>query len=151
MSHDAPADAAREEHGSSPRRKYWWVRWAVIGVALVVLAIEASLVWDQLAKAWMSLLSANWWWVLAAVFAAMMSMHSFAQIQRTLLRSAGVHVKQCRSEAAIYAANSLSTTLPGGPVLTWTNLNFFTFHYRCKVLKCSAMADQPRLAGMATS
>jgi uncharacterized membrane protein YbhN (UPF0104 family) len=55
------------------------VRWAVIGVALVVLAIEASLVWDQLAKAWMSLLSANWWWVLAAVFAAMMSMHSFAQ------------------------------------------------------------------------
>jgi uncharacterized membrane protein YbhN (UPF0104 family) len=73
------------------------VRWAVIGVALVVLAIEASLVWDQLAKAWMSLLSANWWWVLAAVFAAMMSMHSFAQIQRTLLRSAGVVVRQWRS------------------------------------------------------
>ena len=120
MSHDAPADAAREEHGSSPRRKYWWVRWAVIGVALVVLAIEASLVWDQLAKAWMSLLSANWWWVLAAVFAAMMSMHSFAQIQRTLLRSAGVVVRQWRSEAAFYAGNALSTTMPGGPVLSAT-------------------------------
>ena len=56
---------------------------------VVVLAVEATLVWDQLAKAWRSLLTANWWWVLAAVAAAMLSMHSFAQIQRTLLKSAG--------------------------------------------------------------
>jgi uncharacterized membrane protein YbhN (UPF0104 family) len=33
-----------------------------------------------------------------------------------------VHVKQLRSEAAFYAANSLSTTLPGGPVLSTTFL-----------------------------
>ena len=85
-----------------------------------VLAVEATLVWDQLAKAWRSLLSANWWWVLAAVVAAMMSMHSFAQIQRELLRSAGVRVRQWRSEAAFYAGNALSTTLPGGPVLSAT-------------------------------
>jgi uncharacterized protein (TIRG00374 family) len=39
-----------------------------------------------------------------------------------LLKSAGVHVKQLRSEAAFYAANSLSTTLPGGPVLSATFL-----------------------------
>ena len=51
------------------------------------------LVWDQLAKAWKSLYSADWWWVLAAVGAALASMHSFAQIQRTLLESAGVHVQ----------------------------------------------------------
>ena len=57
---------------------------------------------------------------LAAVFAAMMSMHSFAQIQRTLLRSAGVVVRQWRSEAAFYAGNALSTTMPGGPVLSAT-------------------------------
>src|SRR6185437_3531190 len=37
-----------------------------------------------------------------------------------LLRSAGVRVKQWRSEAAFYAGNSLSTTLPGGPVLSAT-------------------------------
>ncbi len=49
------------------RGKYWWVRWVIIGVAVVVLAVEVVLVWDQLAKAWRSLLSANWWWVLAAV------------------------------------------------------------------------------------
>jgi len=120
VSYDAPVDAAREDHEPPTRGKYSWVRWAVIALALIVLAVEASLVWDQLAKAWMSLLSANWWWVLAAVAAAMLSMHSFAQIQRTLLRSAGVVVHQWRSEAAFYAGNALSTTMPGGPVLSAT-------------------------------
>jgi len=103
-----------------PRGKYWWVRWLLVGVAVSVLAVEVVLVWDQLAKAWRSLLSANWWWVLAAAFAALASMHSFAQIQRTLLKSAGVHVRQWRSEAAFYAGNALSTTMPGGPVLSAT-------------------------------
>ena len=58
--------------------------------------------------------------MLAAVGAALASMHSFAQIQRTLLKSAGVEVKQWRSEAAFYAGNALSTTMPGGPVLSAT-------------------------------
>ncbi|OBG20568.1 TIGR00374 family protein [Mycobacterium sp. 852002-51057_SCH5723018] len=122
MPHDAPPrklDLARE---STPRGKYWWVRWVILGVVAIVLAVEVSLGWDQLAKAWTSLYEANWWWLLASVLAAAASMHSFAQIQRTLLRSAGVHVKQLRSEAAFYAANSLSTTLPGGPVLSATFL-----------------------------
>ena len=102
------------------RGRYWWLRWVVIGIAVAVLAVEVVLVWDQLAKAWRSLLSANWWWVLAAIVAAVASMHSFAQIQRTLLRSAGVVVQQWRSEAAFYAGNALSTTMPGGPVLSAT-------------------------------
>ena len=104
------------------RGKYWWVRWAVIAVAVIVLAVELALVRDQLAKAWTSMLSANWVWLLAAAVAAMASMHSFAQIQRTLLRSAGVRVHQWRSEAAFYAGNAVSTTLPGGPVLSATFL-----------------------------
>ena len=119
MSHDAPASDARSQERPA-RGKYWWLRWAIIAVALVVLAVELVFVWDQLAKAARSLYSANWWWVLAAVVAAMASMHSFAQIQRTLLRSAGVRVKQWRSEAAFYAGNALSTTMPGGPVLSAT-------------------------------
>ncbi len=106
----------------APRGKYWWVRWVVLGVVAIVLGVEVALGWNQLAKAWMSLYEANWWWLIAAVLAAAASMHSFAEIQRTLLRSAGVHVKQWRSEAAFYAANSLSTTLPGGPVLAATFL-----------------------------
>lgn len=105
---------------SRPRGRFWWVRWVLIGVAVSVLAVEVVLVWDQLAKAWRSLLSANWWWVLAAAVAALASMHSFAQIQRTLLKSAGVVVRQWRSEAAFYAGNALSTTMPGGPVLSAT-------------------------------
>jgi putative heme transporter len=108
--------------GETPRGKYWWVRWVILGIVATVLAVEIALGWDQLAKAWMSLYEANWWWLLASVLAAAASMHSFAQIQRTLLRSAGVHVKELRSEAAFYAANSLSTTLPGGPVLSATFL-----------------------------
>lgn len=118
MSQDAPASARSRE--GPVRGKYWWLRWVVIAIAAIVLAVEIGLVWDQLAKAWRSLISANWWWVLAAVAAAMASMHSFAQIQRTLLSSAGVHVKQWRSEAAFYAGNALSTTMPGGPVLSAT-------------------------------
>ena len=46
------APAARRE----PRRgKYWWLRWVIIGIAVVVLTVEVTLVWDQLAKAFHSL------------------------------------------------------------------------------------------------
>jgi uncharacterized protein (TIRG00374 family) len=123
VSHDASIrklDFPR--HETTKRGKYWWLRWVVLGIVAIVLAVEVALGWHQLAKAWMSLYEANWWWLLASVLAAAASMHSFAQIQRTLLKSAGVHVKQLRSEAAFYAANSLSTTLPGGPVLSATFL-----------------------------
>lgn len=98
------------------------MRWAVLAIVAIVLAVEVAVVWDQLAKAWQSVISAKWWWLVAAAVAAIASMHSFAQIQRTLLKSAGVQLKQLRSEAAYYAANSLSTTLPGGPVLAATFL-----------------------------
>ncbi|WP_197513598.1 YbhN family protein, partial [Mycobacterium sp. E2462] len=122
MSHDAPARNLHLPREETSRGKYWWLRWVVLGVVALVLAVEVALGWRQLAKAWTSLYEANWWWLLASVAASAASMHSFAQIQRTLLRSAGVHVKQLRSEAAFYAANSLSTTLPGGPVLSATFL-----------------------------
>lgn len=123
VSHDAPPSGTQA--GSAGRErpargKYWWLRWVLIVVAVLVLTIELALVRDQLAKAWKSLYSADWWWVLVAAVAAMASMHSFAQIQRTLLASAGVQVRQWRSEAAFYAGNALSTTMPGGPVLSAT-------------------------------
>ena len=122
MATDATGAWARGARRPAPRGKYWWLRWALLGLAVAVLTVEAVLARDQLAKAWVSLISANPWWVLAAILAAVLSMHSFAQIQRTLLRSAGVRVRQWRSEAAFYAANAVSTTLPGGPVLSATFL-----------------------------
>jgi putative heme transporter len=119
VSQDTTAsDAARGE--GAARGRYWWLRWVILGIAVVVLGIELALVWDQLARAWHSLYSAHWWWVLAAAGAALTSLHSFAQLVRTLLRSAGVKVKQWRAETAVYAGNALGTTLPGGPVLSAT-------------------------------
>ena len=59
MANDAPVNSARGARLPPVRGKYWWVRWAVLAVAVVVLAVEATLVWDQLAKAWLDLLSAN--------------------------------------------------------------------------------------------
>jgi uncharacterized protein (TIRG00374 family) len=122
VSHEAPARKLVNQRVAAPRGKYWWLRWVVLVIVAIVLGVEVALGWDQLAKAWVSLNAADWWWLVAAMVAAAASMHSFAQIQRTLLKSAGVHVKQLRSEAAFYAANSLSTTLPGGPVLSATFL-----------------------------
>jgi uncharacterized membrane protein YbhN (UPF0104 family) len=119
VSQDAPVSDAAPGTGRPPGR-YWWLRWVILAVAATVLVVETVLVWDQLAKAWRSLYTARWYWVLAAIGAAMASMHSFAHIQRTLLRSAGVIVKQWRSETTFYAGNALSTTLPGGPVLSAT-------------------------------
>ncbi|MDT5164070.1 MAG: putative heme transporter [Mycobacterium sp.] len=123
MSHDAPA--RKVDDGQAPehdRGRYRWLRWAALAVVIVVLGVEVALAWDQLAKAARSLYSAKWWWLLAAGLAAVLLMHSFAEVQRTLLASAGVRVQELRSEAAYYAANSLSTTLPGGPVLAATFL-----------------------------
>jgi uncharacterized protein (TIRG00374 family) len=122
VSRDAPATNVNGQHEERARGKYWWVRWAVLGVVAIVLAVEVALVWDQLANAARSLLSAKWYWLLASALAAVVLMHSFAEVQRTLLASAGVRVKELRSEAAYYAANALSTTLPGGPVLAATFL-----------------------------
>lgn len=120
MVRDAPAsDSSRDEGRWSGRRL---LRWAVPVVAAVVVAVEVTLVRGQLTQAWHSLISARWWWVLAAVGAALLSMHSLAEVQRTLLRSAGVTVGQSRSETALYAGNALSTTLPGGPVVSATFL-----------------------------
>ncbi|MBT0567497.1 YbhN family protein [Williamsia sp. CHRR-6] len=102
---------------SPARRRFWWVRWAVVAVVVVVLTVEAVLVWPKLEEAWRSMGGLNYAWVVAAIVAAGFSMDSFAQVQRTLLASAGVKVRQWQSLAVILASNSISQTLPGGNVL----------------------------------
>jgi len=81
VSHDASLSDAQAGPGGQERQargKYWWLRWVLITVAIIVLAVEFALVRDELAKAWKSLYSANWLWVLGSVVAAMASIHSFA-------------------------------------------------------------------------
>jgi uncharacterized membrane protein YbhN (UPF0104 family) len=122
VSHDAAASYVDGTHEERSHGRYWWLRWFALAVVSIVLAIEVALAWDQLAKAARSLYTAKWWWLLASALAAVLLMHSFAEVQRTLLASAGLRVRELRSEAAYYAANALSTTLPGGPVLAATFL-----------------------------
>ena len=98
VSRDAPATNVDGHHEERARGKYWWVRWAVLGVVAIVLAVEVALVWDQLAKAAKSLLSAKWYWLLASASSAVVLMHSFAEVQLTLLASAGVHVQKLRQK-----------------------------------------------------
>ncbi|MGC4933310.1 lysylphosphatidylglycerol synthase transmembrane domain-containing protein [Gordonia sp. DT30] len=104
--------------GTPPaRRRFWWLRWVVLAVVVVILAVEVVLIWPKLEQVWHRTGDLDWVWLVACMMAAVLSMDSFAQVQRALLRSAGVMVKQMKSLAVVLAANSLSQTMPGGQVL----------------------------------
>ena len=102
MSHDAAANNARSQEGTT-RGKYWWLRWVIIGIAVVVLTVEVTLVWDQLAKAFHSLYAAKWLWVLAAVAPRIkteLALSDFElgvlQCRRRSTRSAASTSRRCR-------------------------------------------------------
>lgn len=106
-----------ESTAAARRRRFWWVRWVLLALVVVILAVEGVLIWPKLEEAWARIGELEWGWVFAAVVASLLSMDSFAQVQRALLRSAGVVVKQWKSAAVVLAANSVSQTMPGGQVL----------------------------------
>ncbi|MBY4574980.1 hypothetical protein ACN94_15540 [Gordonia paraffinivorans] len=116
MSEDVGSPGQKAVRPAS-RPRFWWVRWILLAVVLVILGVEVVLIWPELKKAWLRIGDIKWHWVLACTVAAMLSMDSFAQVQRALLRSAGVPVTQWKSLSVILAANSLSQTMPGGQVL----------------------------------
>lgn len=99
------------------RRKLKWI----VGVLLVVvLTVEVILIWPELSSSVRDLGDLKWLWVAAAIVASMAEMSSFARVQRALLSAAGVRVTQRQSLSVALAANSMSVTLPGGPVLATT-------------------------------
>jgi len=111
VSHDAPArkiDFPREE---TSRGKYWWVRWVVLGIVAVVLAVEVALGWDHLAKAWTSLFQANWWCCWRGAGGGRIDAQlrpdpaHFAEVRRRTRQAIALR-------SAFYAANALSTTCP---------------------------------------
>lgn len=103
---------------SAPARpRFWWVRWTLLGIIVAVLAVEVYLIWPRLEETWWRIDELKWQWIIACIVAALLSMDSFAQVQRALLRSAGVKVRQWQSLSLILAANSVSQTMPGGQVL----------------------------------
>jgi hypothetical protein len=79
-----------------------------------LLVVEAGLVGPDLAGALNSLSGANAGWLVVATVAAAVSMSMFARARCRLLRAAGVVVTLRGCVAAVYAANSLHATLPGG-------------------------------------
>lgn len=95
------------------RRRLPWR--PALGVAVVaLLAVEVGLVAPMLGGAFASLLHARLVWVAAAVLAEAVSFALFARTRRRLLAAAGVRVTPRDALAAVYVANALHTTMPGG-------------------------------------
>jgi uncharacterized protein (TIRG00374 family) len=102
----------------------WWRRrTVVVSIVVLILGVELILGWRALAGALHQLREPHWGWVAGAVAAELASMGSFARMQRALLRGAGTKVSMRKHVATAYAAHSLSSTLPGGPVFS-TTFNF---------------------------
>ncbi|MGB3697411.1 MAG: YbhN family protein [Gordonia sp. (in: high G+C Gram-positive bacteria)] len=117
---DDDADDVAEDRPHGPTSSRPWrrrLRWVLIAVVVTILTVEAVLIWPTLAQAWAKIGDLRWAWVLLSIVAAALSMDSYAQVQRVLMRSAGVHVRQRESLAVILASNSVSQTMPGGQVL----------------------------------
>ncbi|MDY6808094.1 flippase-like domain-containing protein [Gordonia sp. HNM0687] len=104
--------------GVTTRSRYWWLRWVLLAIVVVVLTVEIILISPSLEEAWQRIGDLDWVWIVASIIAAMLSMDSFARVQRALLRSGGVKVRQWQSMSVVLASNAVSQTMPGGPVLS---------------------------------
>ncbi|NMI01910.1 lysylphosphatidylglycerol synthase transmembrane domain-containing protein [Pseudonocardia acidicola] len=99
--------------GAARRRAPRWRRVAGCLLALL-LAVEVVLVAPSLNAAVQALSRPSLGWLTLAVLAAAASMSMFARVRRRLLRAAGVRTSLSGSVAAVYVANALHATLPGG-------------------------------------
>jgi uncharacterized membrane protein YbhN (UPF0104 family) len=90
--------------------------WKALGLVavLALLAVEVGRIAPSLSGALASLTRARPGWIVVAVLAAAGSMTMFAASRRRLMRAAGVAVPLGSAQAAVYVANALHTTLPGG-------------------------------------
>jgi hypothetical protein len=86
----------------------------VLAAVLALLAVEVVEIAPSMSGALTSVARARPGWILVAVLAAAGSMSMFALSRRRLLRAAGIVVPMRSAQAAVYVANALHTTLPGG-------------------------------------
>jgi putative heme transporter len=120
--------------GSPP----WWRRGTVVaGIAVVILGVELALGWHSLTQALSQLRRPEWSWVAAALVVEMLSMGTFARMQRALLGGAGTKIPIHKHVALAYASHSLSMTLPGGPLFSTT----YNFHHMRRLGASSAAAS----------
>jgi putative heme transporter len=109
--------------------RVWPVAKYVIGLGLAILALDQLT--DQqgeLAGATQALSHLRWWVVLAAAAEAG-SFLALANLQRRLLRAGRVNVAIGPMAAITLAANSITNSLPAGPVIT-TVFSFRQFRRR---------------------
>ncbi|MEO3807921.1 YbhN family protein [Sphaerisporangium sp. B11E5] len=108
-----PPDLAR------PVRGYGRVLAKVAAFGAVVCAVV--LLRDKLpapAEVWELVTGANPLWLAAAVAAEAASMRAFATLLRHLLVVGGTHLSLPRAMAVTYARNAVSSSLPGGQILS---------------------------------
>jgi uncharacterized membrane protein YbhN (UPF0104 family) len=86
----------------------------LIAAALVLGTVEAVLFGPTLRDAVTSLAQARTGWVAVAMLGAALSMSMFARSRRRLLAAAGVRVPARNALAAVYVANAMHVSLPGG-------------------------------------
>jgi putative heme transporter len=111
--HLAPSDDDRR-HAALRRR-------VVVGGAVVaLLGAEILLARSVLGKALVSVRHAQPGWIAVAVLAEATAMDLFARMRRRLLATAGLHVTVRETLAAVYVANSLHMTMPGGAAFSTT-------------------------------
>jgi uncharacterized membrane protein YbhN (UPF0104 family) len=125
----APGSGSAAASGTTPvgdgvppsgHRRRRRVRWRVaLGVAVVpLLGIELVLGAPTLTGALGALGRAQPWWIAAGVLAEATSMDLFARMRRRLLGAAGVRVRMRDALAAVYVADAVHRTVPGGAVLS---------------------------------
>jgi putative heme transporter len=107
--------AARTGVGAAPERRRR-PRWRLLlGAAVVaLLGVEAAVVAPTLGGALSALAGAHLGWVAVAVLAEAVSMDLFARMRRRLLAAAGLRVGVRETTAAVYVANAVHRTVPGG-------------------------------------
>ncbi|HHY07933.1 MAG TPA: flippase-like domain-containing protein [Corynebacteriales bacterium] len=91
----------------------WLGMLAVLGLIAYFLYTQT----DFIKEALLAVKDAHPGWVIACIVASFASMLSFAGVQWTLLRAAGVNSPFKRNVSIVFASNALSGSVPGGPVL----------------------------------
>jgi uncharacterized protein (TIRG00374 family) len=89
-------------------------RVVVGGLVVLLLGVEAVLAAPTLGGALAAVVRAQPWWVVAAVLAEAAAMDLFARLRRRLLAASGVRVGMRDTLAAVYIANAVHQTMPGG-------------------------------------